>query len=326
MKKIVSLLVLVILCLNTLPLTAYAEYIYGSTNGSKTFYIRANSTNASLVLNSYQGVVSVSKALGNDKYEDQHGFYQIKLEDDRTCRSVIWAPSATTNTSGINTCKQVQIHFDSPGDYSLTISPLSNQEAAQYWYFDKVNYWVKVATWDVDHIVGCSVSSVPPSTTPPQPVPSQSPVWDTFFKPGSCLTDNASAINRLDRLHDGNPSTIFHYLIWKSEWSNREFQPQFTVYFTNGTVSGISLINGNATSNWDYQRNARVRVMKIVVYSDSGVFTHQFNVPDIYSQSYQNFEFGRQYNNVNKVEIHITGTHDGTESKNNICIGDMQLY
>ena len=150
--------------------------------------------------------------------------------------------------------------------------------------------------------------------------------WETYFRPETCKTDNDRCYQRLHWIYDGKHNTVFEYLLWNSEWVNRETQPQFTAYFRNGIVNGIGLINGNTLSPQEYKINARVRLLKAVVFCTSGAYTHIFEVPDVCCQDYQAFDFGEEYTGVRRVEVHITGTYDGDENVYNICIGDFCFY
>jgi hypothetical protein len=174
-------------------------------------------------------------------------------------------------------------------------------------------------------------------TAAPRPIVTAAPVqlppkvepagWDTYFRPETCTTSNSSAINQLGFLHDGNAGTIFSFLIWTSEWSNRYVQPRFYAFFDNGSTSGIGIMNGNVGSPEAFQENARVGKLMAVVHSASGDETFEFNVQNNFSTTYQYLPFGRTITGVTQVDIYVLSAYTGSGiNKNNICIADLCFF
>lgn len=171
MKKITVILVAMVCFICTYLSVAQAETITGSTASAKTFYIRSSYDNSYIVLSSSTGVANVAQhnwagIYEQDGYETHHGFYKVTQKGGGVNRSFIWAPSATINTSAINTCEEVQIYFPAPGEFTVTIAPLSFSSASAYWKVDYIKYWVHDASWMTTITSGCTVTSTKTNSTP----------------------------------------------------------------------------------------------------------------------------------------------------------------
>lgn len=148
--------------------------------------------------------------------------------------------------------------------------------------------------------------------------------WDTRFKPGTCTTSNISCVDKLNYLHDNKASTVFSFTLWNSEW--KDGTAQFTAFFNNETISSIGLVNGDVSSEQKYEENARVRNMRVVVSTASGIKEYNFSVNDFYYNKYQIFTFDKPLDKVFSIDIFIEAAQLGTKNKYNICISDMCFY
>ena len=86
-----------------------------------------------------------------------HGFYKVTVKGTGLNKSMIWAPDATTNKSGVTTCREVRIKLPAKATYTVTVKPLSNGDAAKYWRMDWIRSWIKPASWMVSVTSGCTV-------------------------------------------------------------------------------------------------------------------------------------------------------------------------
>lgn len=163
MKKILSVILIlatICCCLISAP-AAMAEAASGSTAKTKTFTISSHSyPNAYFVLSSSTGLANVAQHNWYGKYtgngeEKTHGFYRVSVKGPGLDRSTVWAPSATTNKKGIDTCREMRIKLPNTGDYKVTVQPLSASAAAKYWRVDYIKNWVHHATWHVTICSGC---------------------------------------------------------------------------------------------------------------------------------------------------------------------------
>ncbi len=340
----------------------YSESVSGNCAVTKVFYVTALRPNASIDLNSYAGMAKIRKhATGGftrDVETPRHGMYTVRQQGLGLDRSFLWIPDLSADASNENPYETVTLYFPSAGLYTVTVEPLVKAEADNYWYSDALVGWRYLSPWNVTNAFYCGFSASPDKsgrnnmqtdwwyTAKPVVVPTATPApvmpnwnvgyqtagivtplyWDTFFKPETCRTDNATGINRLNRLYDGSPYTCFNYLIWTSEWQNRYTQPQFYAFFNGASLSGIGLMNGNASSAEAYKENARVRTMKVVVHTMSGEETFEYDVDDRYSASYQYYTFRRVIPNVIQVDVHITGAYNDAVNRNNICISDICFF
>lgn len=157
MKRVLLLMVVVLLVGTMIGFypSALAEAVTGTTNGSTSFRVKANK-NGYITLTSSQGTAMVAQHnwLGiyqQDGKERHYGFYWVTARQDNGANnfSLIWAPSATTNKDDVSTCIQAELRFPETGTYTITISPLSNTQAARYWKVDYIKYWIDPAQWVV---------------------------------------------------------------------------------------------------------------------------------------------------------------------------------
>ncbi len=174
--------------------------------------------------------------------------------------------------------------------------------------------------------VPTTIPTVPPTPTVVNPFTKKvTPTsWDTRFKPETCTTSNKNRINNLKVLYDGNISTVFGYTLWNSEW--QDGKPQFTANFDKSTIWAIGLVNGYATSESMYQYNASVRYLNVKVKTDNGDYEFSYTVPDMFTQQIQPFSFGGPIQNVNSIEIYVTGMYPGDSDKYFICMSDLCFY
>lgn len=164
LSKSITLIFIITLGLIVFP-SALADnaVVSGSTEESVTFPVVSNGgSNAYITLSSSTGVAEVAQhnwigvfqGYGNEVH---HGFYKITQEHNGMTRSMIWAPSATTNKSDILTCEEIQIYFEKAGTYKVTVTPLSTDAAMKYWKVDYIHRWVHPAKWMLTIQSGCSV-------------------------------------------------------------------------------------------------------------------------------------------------------------------------
>lgn len=164
MKKLLVTLMIIVTLFTAIIGTAAAENVYGNTEKRTTFTVNARYDGAYIVLSSSTGKALVAQhnwigKYTGDGYEIHHGFYRVTRRGNGCpTESFIWAPSATTKTSGIMTCEEVKLSFARSGQYTLTIEPLSNSEAARYWRVDSIKSWLYDASWNVTITSGCGVS------------------------------------------------------------------------------------------------------------------------------------------------------------------------
>ena len=128
--------------------------ISGNTGGSTVFYVNSTASDAYIYLKSEKGTAYVNQhnALGiHSGYgnENHHGFYLVSVASltSQYQSDVIWAPSATKNTSNVSMNDQLKISFPSSGAYYVEVEPLSNSAAAKYWKVDSIQKWINPATW-----------------------------------------------------------------------------------------------------------------------------------------------------------------------------------
>ena len=143
------------------PMSASAATVTGKTSKTVTFKVNSTKKNSYFVLSSSTGVAQVAQHnwLGRytkDGNEKTYGFYKVSVKGPGLNKSMIWAPSATTNKSGVMTCREVKITLPNKGSYSVTVAPLSLSAAAKYWRMDWIKKWVKHATWTLTITSGCS--------------------------------------------------------------------------------------------------------------------------------------------------------------------------
>ena len=171
MKRLLCAL-LVCAALGGMVPAARAETVTGSTTAARTFYVRADSGTAFIVLGSSTGVASVAQhnALGvytGTGQEKHHGFYRITRRGNGASDARDWAPSATTNKDRAETCDEIRISFPAAGEYEIRVEPISEWA---YWRVDSINYWVHDATWMVTIASGCTVyAGRPPQDITPKP-------------------------------------------------------------------------------------------------------------------------------------------------------------
>ncbi len=123
-KLLVTLMALVTLLCAALS-TASADYARGNTANSTTFTVNARYDDAFIVLTSTTGQALVAQhnwigRYTGDGVENSHGFYRITRRGNGCpTESFIWAPSATTNKSGIMTREKIRLRFAFAGTYQL---------------------------------------------------------------------------------------------------------------------------------------------------------------------------------------------------------------
>ena len=163
MKKLFSIiLILATLCCLFVAPAAMAESASGTTAKAKTFTIHSNCSpnRAYFVLSSSTGLAKVAQHNWLGRYtgvgqEVTHGFYRVSVSGPKLNKSMIWAPSATTNKKGISTCREIRITLPTTGDYKVTIQPLSVTAAKKYWRVDYIKNWIHHASWHVTIRSGC---------------------------------------------------------------------------------------------------------------------------------------------------------------------------
>ena len=159
--------------------------------------------------------------------------------------------------------------------------------------------------------------------------------WDTQFKPGTATTvvegkvDNENKYIRLPNLYDNNASTSFWWLIWKSE--REDYIPEISALFNNATVSSVGIRNGNASSQSEYYKYARVRRFRVQIQYSGGVSETYITLGDNYSKDYQKCSLGRTYSGVTRIDFFLDGgANEGFYTGNSetyyIHIADMQFY
>ncbi len=354
MKKGLSVLSLLLVCILAFGCfsPAHAETVTGSTKQAKLFYVNSSYKNSYIVLSSSSGVANVSQhnlvgAYKQDGNEVQHGFYRVTQQGQGGNRSFIWAPSATYNKSSVNTCEEVKISFPGTGYYTVTVAPLNSSEAARYWKFDSINYWVYEAAWMTTIESGCRIISPSPfgggnsgssstgnsqagggtSGGSPRNAIVYPSSWDTQFKPALSSGMNSEQYLNLNNLSDNNRYTTFWWVIWYSE--RTDSYPELTAYFNNETVSSIGIRNGHPYQYYEYARLKRFRV-EIYTYGAYAGSTYIY-LDDINSGNYQNCSLGRTYSGVTKMDFFLDGgTNEGFYAGNTekyiIYIADMQFY
>lgn len=146
--------------------------IWGSTSRSAVFYVNSQASNSSIQLKSETGkalvnqhTMGISSGTGE---ETHHGFYLVNISyvGGQYRNEFVWAPSATTNTSGVELSANMKITFPAIGAYRVEIKPLSNSQASNYWKVDSIAQWNKDAIWHyVDKSnTNCTVSKNAPPT------------------------------------------------------------------------------------------------------------------------------------------------------------------
>ena len=143
------------------PMGASAETISGKTSGKVTVKVDSNRKNSYFVISSCTGLARVAQHNLFGKYkkdgnEVTHGFYKVSVKGPGLNNSFIWAPDATTNKSKVTRCCEVRIKLPQKGQYTVTVAPLSNSAAKQYWRVDYIKSWVKHATWVLTITDGCT--------------------------------------------------------------------------------------------------------------------------------------------------------------------------
>lgn len=204
--------------------------------------------------------------------------------------------------------------------------------------------------WWVENCYNCWVSNSPiqdttppptvtprnTQTTPPPkpitPVPSGQMVypysWDTQFKSGTTTAGDGMNKNQyryLNNLSDGNSSTTFWWVIWKSE--RTDSIPEITAYFNNSTIKTVGIWNGNPNN---YYGCARVKCLRAEIYTSNGYAgTEYLYFSD--SSSFQRTSFNRSYSNVQRIEFYLNGGanegfYEGSSERYYIHIADMQFF
>ena len=136
-------------------------------------------------------------------------------------------------------------------------------------------------------------------------------------------TKKLKAYLQLYKLTDGDPNTVFTYVLYNSDKNNG--LPDFTAYFNNGTVRGIKIRNGDSG---DYRRYMRINMFHVVVYDGGKPYTERvMTIPDRMSYDYYSFEFVRTYLNVSRIGIFIDDRNVGSgEETNLVRIRDIVFY
>ena len=146
--------------------------IWGSTSRSAVFYVNSQASNSSIQLKSETGkalvnqhTMGISSGTGE---ETHHGFYLVNISyvGGQYRNEFVWAPSATTNTSGVELSASMKITFPAIGAYRVEIKPLNNSQASNYWKVDSIAKWNQDAIWHyVDKSnANCTVSKNAPPT------------------------------------------------------------------------------------------------------------------------------------------------------------------
>ena len=148
-----------------------------------------------------------------------------------------------------------------------------------------------------------------PAYTPAQAVTTYR--WDTQFRPGIATApdgrgDNANVYLSLDNLHDNNPNTSLSWLLYVSE--RTDGIPEFTVGFSNASISAIGVRNGKTTSERDYRTFARLASIHLRIHTTTGDTLNTWvTLPDEYHADYQVLPLEKTYNNVSSIELWIEG-------------------
>lgn len=154
--------------------------------------------------------------------------------------------------------------------------------------------------------------------------------WDTQFRPGLALKEhNLRRYERLYNVNDDNYSTVFEWLIYRSERTDNI--PELTAFFDGKTISKVGIRNGYLLNSTDYYRYARAREMDLTIWDlDGNSYTERINIPDFYTTDYHVFQLSRAYSNVGKIEFWLRSfNYDENEDNGHkyiIFISDIQFY
>ena len=165
MKKLLTALTIICIIAVTMITCASAETVTGTTAQATEFKVHANSSSAYIVLSSSTGLAEVAQhnwigvfeQYGSEKH---HGFYKVTQKGNDVNRSLIWVPSATTNTSDTMTCEEIKLSFPSSGDYTITVEPISEYP---YWRVDYIHKWIYNASWMATITSGCYIVTEEPT-------------------------------------------------------------------------------------------------------------------------------------------------------------------
>ena len=168
MKKFVSVIMVIaaLFCCMAAGSGVMAESASGSTGITTTFKVETSHENAYIVLSSATGLANVAQHDWKGRYvgngdEKTHGFYWVVTLCNGKQNGFVWAPSATTNTSGISTCDELRINFPKGNaTYWVHIVPLTPIQAERYWRVDNIDHWVYPASWRTTITSGCAITEV----------------------------------------------------------------------------------------------------------------------------------------------------------------------
>ena len=164
-NRFILFLCLILTAVALVPAAAAADgYASGSASRSGRVEIYAGRENAYFILSAHLGIAYVDQHDWRGNYtgcgeEGHYGFFRVEIAGVTSGfrSSYIWAPSATTHTTGI--IRETNPKFTLPykDNYVLDITPLSPDEASGYWRVDRLAGWSTPAGWSLDTMSNCSV-------------------------------------------------------------------------------------------------------------------------------------------------------------------------
>lgn len=120
----------------------------------------------------------------------------------------------------------------------------------------------------------------------------------------------------VQKMLDDQPGTSYHWLIWRSVYTDSI--PEFTFTFANDTISGFAIRAGKLSSPEAYAAHARPRDIMLTIVSNNRTYYEVFTLPDGYSLDYAEFPLSKTYEQVTEISLWYQACYKGE--------GDTMLY
>ena len=135
----------------------------------------------------------------------------------------------------------------------------------------------------------------------------------------------------LSDMLDGYRDTSYSHTCWSSK--SKDTIPEITFWFGGVTLREIWVRNGDQSDYSSYYASARIKKLNVSVYqADGSSVTYQYQMQDTYDPDgvssgwiagYQRVALPREFRNVTRVELWITGWYQGNTERYIVRVSDI---